>query len=115
VVLFEGDHRSWHLALTPYFLWWFIAGDTLPIRCVGSGVSCGFNVVAAVAMMLVEEKVRIMTVVMVVSQVVWGDGQRGSFHGLWLRDNCPHYFDQNTGHTNAPIIPHISDNHTPFQ
>ena len=22
-------------------------------------------------------------------EVRWGDGHRGEFHGVWLRDNCP--------------------------
>jgi gamma-butyrobetaine dioxygenase len=26
-------------------------------------------------------------------EVAWQDGARGLFHGAWLRDNCPFYFD----------------------
>lgn len=29
--------------------------------------------------------------------VAWRDGARGQFHGAWLRDNCPVYFDPATG------------------
>ncbi|TFJ81081.1 hypothetical protein NSK_007724 [Nannochloropsis salina CCMP1776] len=30
-------------------------------------------------------------------EVSWQDGTRGLFHGAWLRDNCPVYFDNSTG------------------
>lgn len=30
-------------------------------------------------------------------EVAWQDGARGLFHGAWLRDNCPLYFDPSGG------------------
>lgn len=30
-------------------------------------------------------------------EMVWGDGTRAVFHGFWLRDNAPAYFDPQTG------------------
>jgi len=30
-------------------------------------------------------------------EVTWQDGARGLFHGAWLRDNCPLYFDPSGG------------------